>query len=100
MAKDTTRLELAAASARTALTPLSLRDPKRKHLGFRVGGFQGLGLGFGGVEGFGFLFLGTPKKAISIIFFCDIPTFLCLIIRGFIWDVPTLIFACVLFGGP
>ena len=30
----------------------------------------------------------------------DIPTLLGFIIRGFVWDIPILIFAYVLFGGP
>ena len=37
-----------------------------------------------------------PMKA----FYRDIPTLLGFIMRGFIWDIPILIFAYVLFGGP
>ena len=37
-----------------------------------------------------------PKSA----FYMDIHTFLGFIIGGFIWDIPILIFAYVLLGGP
>ena len=41
-----------------------------------------------------------PKKHISINILKAIPTLLGFIIRGFIWDIPILIFAYVLFWGP
>ena len=45
------------------------------------------------------LHLGTPKGHKHKCY-RDIPTLLGFIIRGFIWDIPILIFAYVLFWGP
>ena len=41
-----------------------------------------------------------PQKHISISRKWDIPTLLGFTIRGFIWDIPILIVAYVLFWGP
>ena len=60
-----------------------------------AGHLRAAGASVGGLAG------PTPQKHISISFFYgDIPTLLGFFIRGFIWDIPILIFAYVLFWGP